>query len=93
MTVVPRGRALGVAFSLPEEDKYSRNRGWLLDRIKICYGGFVAEELMFGETTTGVHAGRRFAKHQFLSHKTAVADLDTIEQPTAVAGILIFFRK
>jgi cell division protease FtsH len=54
VTVVPRGRALGVAFSLPEEDKYSRNRGWLLDRIKICYGGFVAEELMFGETTTGV---------------------------------------
>ncbi|MEI8092697.1 MAG: ATP-dependent zinc metalloprotease FtsH [Spirochaetales bacterium] len=54
VTVVPRGRALGVAFSLPDEDKYSRNKGWLLDRIKICYGGFVAEELMFGETTTGV---------------------------------------
>ncbi len=54
VTVVPRGRALGVAFSLPEEDKYSRGKNWLLDRIKICYGGFAAEELVFGETTTGV---------------------------------------
>ena len=54
VTVVPRGRALGVAFSLPDEDKYSRGKNWLLDRIKICYGGFAAEELVFGETTTGV---------------------------------------
>jgi len=54
VTVVPRGRALGVAFSLPDEDKYSRGKNWLLDRIKICYGGFAAEELVFSETTTGV---------------------------------------
>jgi len=54
VTVVPRGRALGVAFSLPDEDKYSRGKNWLLDRIKICYGGYAAEELVFGETTTGV---------------------------------------
>jgi cell division protease FtsH len=54
VSVVPRGRTLGVAFSLPDEDKYSRGRNWLLDRIKICYGGFAAEELVFGETTTGV---------------------------------------
>jgi cell division protease FtsH len=54
VSVVPRGRTLGVAFSLPDEDKYSRGKNWLLDRIKICYGGFAAEELVFGETTTGV---------------------------------------
>ena len=54
VSVVPRGRALGVAFSLPDEDKYSRGKNWLLDRIKICYGGYAAEELVFGETTTGV---------------------------------------
>ena len=54
VSVVPRGRALGVAFSLPDEDKYSRGKNWLLDRIKICYGGFAAEEIVFGETTTGV---------------------------------------
>lgn len=53
VTIIPRGRALGVAFSLPEEDKYSYKRGWILDRIKISYGGFVAEELVYGETTSG----------------------------------------
>ena len=53
VTVVPRGRALGVAMSLPEKDAYSRGRNWLLDRIKIAYGGYVAEEMFYDETTTG----------------------------------------
>ncbi len=53
VTVVPRGRALGVAMSLPERDAYSRGKGWLLDRIKIAYGGYVAEEMFYDETTTG----------------------------------------
>ena len=54
VTVVPRGRALGVAFSLPDEDKYSRGKNWLMDRIRISFGGYAAEELIYGETTTGV---------------------------------------
>jgi len=53
VTIIPRGRALGVTFSLPEGDKYSRSSGWAYDRIKICYGGFAAEELIFGETSSG----------------------------------------
>ncbi len=53
VTVVPRGRALGVAMSLPEKDSYSRGKGWLLDRVKIAYGGYVAEEMFYDETTTG----------------------------------------
>jgi cell division protease FtsH len=53
VTIVPRGRALGLAVSLPEKDAYSRGRGWLLDRIKIAYGGYVAEDMFFEETTTG----------------------------------------
>lgn len=53
VTIVPRGRALGVAMSLPEKDIYTRGTGWLLDRITICYGGYVAEKLFYGETTTG----------------------------------------
>jgi len=40
VTIVPRGQALGLAISLPETDSYSRTRGWLNDRICICYGGF-----------------------------------------------------
>lgn len=53
VTVVPRGRALGVAISLPEKDDYSKGRGWLRDRICIAYGGYVAEQLVYDETTTG----------------------------------------
>jgi cell division protease FtsH len=53
VTVIPRGRALGVAVSLPEDDSFSRSRGWLLDRITIAMGGFVAEQLEYSETSTG----------------------------------------
>ena len=53
VTIVPHGRALGMAMSLPEEDSYSRTRGWIEDRIVICYGGWAAEKLFYDETTTG----------------------------------------
>jgi cell division protease FtsH len=53
VTIVPHGRALGMAMSLPEEDSYSRTRGWIQDRIVICYGGWTAERLFYNETTTG----------------------------------------
>jgi cell division protease FtsH len=53
VTIVPHGRALGMALSLPEEDSYSRTKGWIEDRIAICYGGWLAERLFYNETTTG----------------------------------------
>jgi len=53
VTIIPRGRALGMAMSLPEKDSYSRNKMWLLDRIKICLGGYVAEDMIYHWTTTG----------------------------------------
>ncbi|MCD1655211.1 ATP-dependent zinc metalloprotease FtsH [Treponema zuelzerae] len=56
VTIIPRGQALGVAISLPENDSYSRAKGWILDRIAICYGGYVAETLVYGETTTGTRS-------------------------------------
>jgi cell division protease FtsH len=53
VTIVPHGRALGMALSLPEQDSYSRAKGWIEDRISICYGGWLAEKLFYSETTTG----------------------------------------
>ncbi len=53
VTIVPRGQALGVAFSLPEKDTYSKTKSWILDRICICFGGYAAETIVYGETTTG----------------------------------------
>ena len=54
VTIVPHGRALGMALSLPEEDSYCRTRGWIQDRIAICYGGWIAEKTFYNETTTGI---------------------------------------
>jgi cell division protease FtsH len=53
VTIVPHGQALGVAFSLPESDTYSRSQAWLTDRITIIMGGYAAERIIFDETTTG----------------------------------------
>ena len=53
VTIVPHGNALGVAFSLPEKDYYSRGKAWLMDRIAITMGGYAAETIIYNETTTG----------------------------------------
>jgi cell division protease FtsH len=53
VTIIPRGRSLGVTFSLPEQDQFSISRSWIEDRICICYGGYVAEEIIYHVTTTG----------------------------------------
>ena len=53
VTIIPRGRALGVTMQLPEEDRYSHNREYLLTQIAILMGGRIAEELFMGQMTTG----------------------------------------
>ncbi len=55
VTIVPRGRALGLAFTLPEDDRVSVTRQQLEARLVMAYGGRVAEELIFGHdhVTTG----------------------------------------
>ena len=53
VTIIPRGRALGVTFSLPWEDKHSYSKQYILDRICIMLGGRMAEEIVFGNQTTG----------------------------------------
>jgi cell division protease FtsH len=55
VTIIPRGRALGVTMYLPEGDKYSMNREEIQSRLCTLYGGRVAEELIFGsdKVTTG----------------------------------------
>ncbi len=56
VTIIPHGRALGMAISLPESDAYSRNRAWLLDRVTIAMGGYAAESIVYGQTSTGAQA-------------------------------------
>ena len=53
VTIIPRGRALGVTIGLPEEDKYSETKIMLDDELVIFYGGYAAEKLIYGTSTTG----------------------------------------
>jgi len=53
VSIVSRGRALGWTLALPVEDKYLKTRGELVDTMTMLLGGRTAEELIFGEPTTG----------------------------------------
>ncbi|MGP1418465.1 MAG: ATP-dependent zinc metalloprotease FtsH [Sphaerochaetaceae bacterium] len=53
VTIIPHGRALGLTMSLPVTDAMTMTRSRLEDFIKVCMGGYVAEDLVYGETTTG----------------------------------------
>jgi cell division protease FtsH len=53
ISIVPRGTALGFALVLPEEDRYLSTREELVDQMSMLLGGRVAEQMVFGEVTTG----------------------------------------
>ena len=53
VTIIPRGRALGVTQLLPEEDRHSFNEKTLLGQIAMIMGGRAAEDLIFSRFTTG----------------------------------------
>jgi cell division protease FtsH len=53
VTIIPRGRALGVTMQLPETDRYSQDRERLLSTIAVLFGGRIAEELFMHQMTTG----------------------------------------
>ncbi len=54
VTIIPHGRALGITMSLPEKDIYSRNQTMLEETIMMIMGGYAAERIVYGVTTTGV---------------------------------------
>src|SRR5262249_38133711 len=53
VTIIPPGRALGVTMQLPEQDRYSYEREYLLNRIAVLFGGRIAEQVFMGQMTTG----------------------------------------
>ncbi len=53
VTIIPRGRALGVTMQLPTEDRYSHDREYLLSTISVLMGGRIAEEVFMHQMTTG----------------------------------------
>jgi len=53
VTIIPRGRALGATEQLPEEERYTLPESYLRDRITIMLGGRIAEQVIFGELSSG----------------------------------------
>ena len=53
VTIIPRGRALGVTMSLPEKDRYSYDKEFMLNQIAMLFGGRIAEEVFMHQMTTG----------------------------------------
>ena len=53
VTIIPRGRALGVTMQLPTEDRYSMDKAQILQNIAVLFGGRIAEEVFMGHMTTG----------------------------------------
>ncbi len=67
VTIIPRGRALGVTMQLPVDERYTHGRTFLLNTIAILFGGRVAEKLIFNEITTG--AGNDIERASELARK------------------------
>ena len=53
VTIIPRGRALGLTMQLPKEDRYSMDKNRILDTIAVLFGGRIAEEIFMHQMTTG----------------------------------------
>ena len=53
VTIIPRGRALGLTMQLPSEDRYSMDKNRILDTLAVLFGGRIAEEIFMDQMTTG----------------------------------------
>jgi cell division protease FtsH len=56
VSIIPRGQALGVTFSSPDADRFNFDEAHLIAQIKVALGGRVAEEVVFGDITTGAES-------------------------------------
>ena len=67
VSIIPRGQALGVTFSAPDADRFNFDQRHLMAQIKVALGGRTAEELVFGDLTTGAESDiqqlTRIARH------------------------------
>jgi len=69
VTVIPRGRALGVTMFLPEQDRYSHSKCRLESQLSSLYGGRIAEELIFGEDSVTTGASNDISRATEIAHK------------------------
>ncbi|MBT18486.1 cell division protein FtsH [Candidatus Poribacteria bacterium] len=84
-TIIPRGRALGVTIKLPQVERHNYGKKFLLSEIVVLLGGRVAEEIMFGEQTTG-------AQNDF-ERSTSMARKMVMQWGMSQLGPLAFGRR
>jgi cell division protease FtsH len=88
VTIVPRGMYLGATFSLPEKDKYHESKKQLLDEISGIMGGRIAEEMIFGDYTSGAagdiqqatHIARRMVTAWGMSEKIGMVNVSSHDE-------------
>jgi len=83
VTIIPRGRALGVTMQLPENDRYSMDKERLLSTIAVLFGGRIAEELFMNQMTTG-------ASNDFERATTIARDIVTRYGMTTELGPMVY---
>ena len=83
VTIIPRGRALGVTMQLPEEDRYCLDSEYLLSRIAVLFGGRIAEEVFMNQMTTG-------ASNDFERATQMARDMVTRYGMTDVLGPMVY---
>ena len=86
VTIIPRGRALGVTMQLPEEDRYAYDKQYLLTRIAILFGGRIAEEVFMHQMTTG-------ASNDFERATQLARDLVTRYGMSDKMGIMVYVES
>jgi cell division protease FtsH len=83
VTIIPRGRALGVTMSLPEKDRYSYDREFMLNQISMLFGGRIAEEVFMNQMTTG-------ASNDFERATSIARDMVTRYGMTEALGPMVY---
>ena len=86
VTIIPRGRALGVTMQLPEEDRYAYDKQYLLTRIAILFGGRIAEEVFMHQMTTG-------ASNDFERATQLARDMVTRYGMSDKMGIMVYVER
>ncbi|MGE8320398.1 MAG: cell division protein FtsH, partial [Comamonas sp.] len=81
--IIPRGRALGVTMSLPEKDRYSYDKEYMLNQIAMLFGGRIAEEVFMNQMTTG-------ASNDFERATHIARDMVTRYGMTAALGPMVY---
>ena len=88
VTIIPRGMFLGATFSLPEKDKYHESKRQMLDELAGIMGGRIAEELTFGDCTSGAagdikqatHIARKMVTEWGMSEKIGMVNVSAHEE-------------